>query len=183
MKTFLGMQILVGIVQMPHYNAHWKDFTRTSLSIVSWCEQLWCSLYVVDDDALAHKEADKLAKIRPMFEAIRNQCVKVEPEEHHSVNEQIIPSKIKWIKVDQYSLKKPQKWGFKTLVRAGASRLIYDFNIYGGKEENTDPEYQSLQKCTANVARLYLNIVITTCSSTISSPPFLCFTSLRKWVF
>ena len=32
-------------------------------------------------------------------------------------------------------------------------------------------------------SKIYLNIVITTCSSTIGSLPFLCFTSLRKWVF
>ena len=32
--------------------------------------------------------------------------------------------------------KKPHKWGFKNLVRAGQLSMIYDFFIYGGKNNN-----------------------------------------------
>ena len=88
--------------------------TRTWLSIVIWCYAaeviwaVWRFLHVVDNDTLFDKETDKLAKIRPMIEARRNQCVKVTPEEYHSVGEQIIPSKTKRRKVRQYNPKKPQ---------------------------------------------------------------------------
>ena len=68
-----------------------------------------------------------------MIEALRNQCVKAEREEYHSVDEQVIPSKIKRSKVRQYNPKKPRKWGFKNLLRAGASGFMYEFYI--------DPEY------------------------------------------
>ena len=36
----------------------------------------------------------------------------------------------------QYNPKKPHKWGFKNLMRAGQSGMIYDFFIYGGKNDN-----------------------------------------------
>ena len=36
----------------------------------------------------------------------------------------------------QYDPKKPHKWGFKNLVRAGQLGMICDFFIYGGKSDN-----------------------------------------------
>ncbi len=71
-------------------------------------------------------------------------------------DEQIIPSKTRYGKIRQYNKKKPNKWGFKNLVRAGASGIIYDFYIYGGKTD-ADPmtdEFQKLQKSAQVVARL-----------------------------
>ena len=40
---------------------------------------------------------------------MRNEYVKVEPEEFHSVDEQIIPSKTKYTKIRQYNPKKTKK--------------------------------------------------------------------------
>uniref|UniRef100_A0A2H1WLC7 SFRICE_026836 n=1 Tax=Spodoptera frugiperda TaxID=7108 RepID=A0A2H1WLC7_SPOFR len=34
----------------------------------------------------------------------------------------------------QYNPNKPSKWGFKNLVRAGVSGIIYDFLLYGGDD-------------------------------------------------
>ena len=99
MKTFLGIQILMGIVQMPRYEAYWLQELLYSLLADAMSlkryDQLRHFLHVFDIDALPDKETDKLAKIRPMIKAIRNQFVKVESEECHSVDEQIFPSKTK----------------------------------------------------------------------------------------
>ena len=54
----------------------------------------------------------------------------------------------------QHNPKKPRKWGLKNLMLSGTSGLMYDFYIYGGKEENIDPEYKSLQKYAAVAAKL-----------------------------
>ena len=64
-----------------------------------------------------------------MIEAVRNECVKVTPEEYHYVDEQIIPSKTKYTKIRQYNPKKTKIWGFKNLFRAGSSGFMYDFFI------------------------------------------------------
>ena len=79
-------------------------------------------LHFVDNTEIA--EQDKLSKIKPMIDAVRCECIKVEPEEFHSVDEQIIPSKTKYSKIHQYNLKIPNKWGFKNLVRAGSSEFM-----------------------------------------------------------
>ena len=84
--------------------------------------QMWCQetyeilsryLHFVDNDSV-HDVSDKLFKIRPILTAVRNECLKVELEEYHSIDEQIIPSKTKYTKMRQYNPKKPRKWGFKT---------------------------------------------------------------------
>lgn len=59
------------------------------------------------------------------------------PEERHSVDEQMIAFKGR-SHLKQYVRNKPHKWGFKVFTRAGASGLMYDFEIYQGK--GTCPE-------------------------------------------
>ena len=129
-KTFLDMQVLVGIRQILQYDTYWSQELRYLLLSdampLKRYEQLRLFFHVVDNDALPDKETGKLANIRPMIEAIRNQCVEVEPEEYHSVEEQIIPNQTKPSKVPQYNPKKPRKWGFQNLVRAGASGFMYN---------------------------------------------------------
>ena len=101
---------------------------------------------------------DKLAKIRPIVDIVRNQCIEVEPEEYHSVDKQIIPSKTKFSSIWQYNPKKPKKWGFKNLIHAGSSGIMYDFFIYEGKPTtnngNDNTDYDHLQKSAQVIASL-----------------------------
>ena len=78
--------------------------------------------------------SDKFFKVRPLLDLVRNNCIKIEPEQHHSIDEQIIPAKTKRSgAVNQYNPKKIHNWGFKNMVCAGRSGIIYDFFMYGGK--------------------------------------------------
>ena len=62
---------------------------------------------------------------------MRANCNKIKSEANHSIDEQIIPAKTKKSDgVRQHNPKKPHKWGFKNLVRAG---IIYDFFLRRGK--------------------------------------------------
>ena len=63
---------------------------------------------------------------------MRNNCIKIEPEQEHSIDEQIIPAKTKYSGICQYKPKKPVKWGLKNFVRAGSSGITYDFFVYTG---------------------------------------------------
>ncbi|XP_065584326.1 piggyBac transposable element-derived protein 3-like [Artemia franciscana] len=53
---------------------------------------------------------DKLYKIRPVLGHIRSKFLEVTPEEHHSIDEQMIPFKGR-SSLRQYLPKKPTKWG------------------------------------------------------------------------
>ena len=55
----------------------------------------------------------KLFKVRSLLDLVRNNCIKIEPERHYSIDEQIIPAKTKPSGgVKQYNPKKTNKWGF-----------------------------------------------------------------------
>ena len=77
---------------------------------------------------------DKLFKVIPLLDLVRNNCIKIEPEKGDSIDEQIIPAKTKRSGgVKQCNPKKIHKWGFKNMVRAGQCGIVYDFFMYGGK--------------------------------------------------
>ena len=79
------------------------------------------------------EDFDKLYKDRPMIESILSKCRALSPEESHSVDEQMIPTKAR-SSLHQYLPKKPHKWGIKVWARCGISGMLYDFEIYTGKQ-------------------------------------------------
>ena len=157
MLKFFGMHIHMGLVNLPAYTLFWSQSLRyppiADVMPLKRFEALKRSLHVFDNTTYDAEKDDKLFKIRPLIEAVRNECIKVDPEEYQSVDEQIIPSKTRRTKILPYNPKKPKKWGFKNMVRAGASGYMYDFYVYAGKDE-PDHEFQDLQKCVQVVAKL-----------------------------
>ena len=156
-RIYLGINVMMGIVKLPSYRDYWDLHLRyppiADLMSRNRFALIRQNFHLVDNTNIDIE--DKLCKIRPVLQAVRNECVKIEPEQNHSVDEQIIPSKTRRTKIRQYNPKKPKKWGFKNLVRAGASGFMYDFFIYSGKDESQgDGQYKHLQKCAQIVAKL-----------------------------
>ena len=158
LMSLMGIRMKMGIVKLPSYKLYWSQELRYSpiadVMPRNRYQLLTSNLHFVNNDNV--DATDKLAKIRPIIKAIRDECVKVEPEEHHSVDEQVIPSKTSFSSIRQYNPKKPKKWGFKNLVRAGASGYMYDFYVYDGKSSTDDvsEKFNHLQKSAQVVARL-----------------------------
>ena len=71
-------------------------------------------------------EPNKLYKIPPVTEHVRTNCMEIEPEPNHSINEQIVSAKTRFSGTHQFNPKKPPKWTFKNFVRAGSSGIMYD---------------------------------------------------------
>jgi len=116
-------------------------------------------IHVTDNSTkdLPENKNDKLFKIRPLHDMVRNNCLKNELGSNHSIDEQIVPAKTKQSGgVRQHNPKKIHKWGFKNMVRAGKSGIIYDFFMYGGKNsagfENCGAE-QSVLRLVQNLPK------------------------------
>ena len=160
MEQFLGMHMKMGIVYMPSHPLYWSRKTRyapvADVMSLKRFGKLRQFLHFVDNMTYDPATKDKLFKISPTLQKVREQCLKIPPEECHSVDEQIIMAKTKYSGIRQYNAKKPVKWGFKNLVQAGASGFMYDFYLYAGKDgqKNDGPEISKLQKCARVVARL-----------------------------
>ena len=153
------MNIIMGTVQMPRYQYFWSQQLRYPLiadkMLIQRFQKLRRFVNFVDNSTQNDINAtDTLFTIKPIIDMVRQQCINVEPEESHSDDEQIIPSKTKQSKIRQYNLKRNKKWDFKNLVRTGNSGMMYNFCLYAGKDEALETEYERLQKCSRVVARL-----------------------------
>ena len=129
----------MSVIKMPRYEMLWNNETRyepiASTLLLKRYKKLREFLHVVDNTEKDKPEnkGDKCFKVKPLLEAVRTNCNKIEPEVNHSIDEQIIPTKTKKSRgVRQYNPKKTHKWGFRNLVRAGQSEIIYDFFLYEG---------------------------------------------------
>ena len=149
METFIGTNMLMSIVKLPSYKNYWSQKLRYPLIVdampIKRFEKIKRYLHFADNNSI-NTQTVKLAKIKPIINLVRNECIKIEPEDYHAIDEQRIPLKTKFSKIRQYNPKKPRKWGFKSLVRACSYGMIYDFYIYAGKEneDEVDPQYKHL---------------------------------------
>ena len=113
--SLIGMMMKMGIIQLPSYQLYWnQSFRQEAIAEVmpkNRFYQLLSNLHFVNN--LEIDKTDKLAKVRPVINAVRDECVKVEPEEYHSIDEQNIPSKTKYSVIRQYNPKKPKKMGIQ----------------------------------------------------------------------
>lgn len=143
-EQFLGVLLQMGIVQMPAVHMYWANETRHSLIAETMTRNRFQTLlkyfHLADNElmpAVGDSNYDKLYKVRPMIDSLKSAMHAIPPEEHHSVDEQMIPFKGRSA-MKQYMPKKPHKWGYKVLTRAGHSGIMYDFEIYVG--QGTCPE-------------------------------------------
>uniref|UniRef100_A0A3Q3LI23 PiggyBac transposable element-derived protein domain-containing protein n=1 Tax=Labrus bergylta TaxID=56723 RepID=A0A3Q3LI23_9LABR len=128
-EQVLGMYIHMGLVQMSSVRAYWEMETRLPAVLIHFQDNL-----SVSDDA----KKDKLWKLRPWLQKLREQFLYIPPEESHAVDEIMVPFKGK-SHLRVYMPAKPHKWGFKMWGRAGQSGFLYDFDICQGAE-NPDRE-------------------------------------------
>ena len=97
------MHILMGTrkLQLPHYNLHWAAETRypkiADVMSNKRFKQVRKYVHVVDNttkDKPGNKN-DKLFKIHPVIEGVRENSMAIEPEPLNSIDEQIISAKTK----------------------------------------------------------------------------------------
>ena len=158
-EVLLGIQMKMGLIKIPKYELYWDSRTRyepiASAMPLKRYKKLRQFLHVNDNSKKNDpgNKDNRLYKVMPVVEGVRQNCLKIEPEECHSIDEQIIPAKTKYSGIRQYNPKKPTKWGFKNFVRAGKSGLMYDFFIYQGAKSTGQ------EKCTSE------SVVLKLCST------------------
>ncbi|KRZ73835.1 PiggyBac transposable element-derived protein 2 [Trichinella papuae] len=138
--TFLRTLLKMGLVPMPRYSMYWSaelrcDAIADAMSGNRFRDVMRYLHFNDNSEAVLDRESpryDRLFKVRPLIESIRQSCLRLEQEEYQSIDEEIIPYKGK-NKIKHYNPKKPKKWGIKVNAMTGVSGLLYDFCIYEGK--------------------------------------------------
>ena len=139
MKAFVGLLIIMGILQLPRLEMHWQ--TESNLiqtpgisSVISQIrfEQIWRYLHLADNSQ--DNKTDKLFKVRHFVDLVTAQF-----SENYTlyqpvtIDEAMIPYKGR-LSFKQYMKNKPTKWGIKVFVLSDATNgYIYRLQIYTGK--------------------------------------------------
>ena len=77
----------MGIIKLPQYFDYWSSVLRSAAIADAMprnrFSQLRQFLHFVDNN-FDHDSDDKLFKKKPVMEAVRNECIKIEPEQFQS---------------------------------------------------------------------------------------------------
>ena len=130
LEQFFGILLFSGLYSAATYIMYWETHSRISLIADVMPRNRFETIRQKTDDS-----CDPLYKVRPLLQSLKEGMSKLEPEENHSVDEQMIPFKGR-SSMKQYMKNKPHKWGYKVFTRAGVSGLVYDFEVYTGNKMN-----------------------------------------------
>lgn len=130
----------MSVVHLPTTRHYWKDGTFIEkVASVMTCnkfQQIKRFLHFFDKNEERKPDDpnyDKLQKIGPFLNILRDSLLKVLNEEYLAIDEQMIPTKARTSGIRQYSAKKPHKWGYLNYVLRGSSGFSYDFEVFSGK--------------------------------------------------
>ena len=144
MKAFIGITILMGIIQLPRFDMYWQTSnplitTSGVSSIMSRIrfQQIFCYLHLADNahqipaDQPGH---DKLYKVRNLLDILSRQFQSnYTPTEYITIDEAMIPFKGR-LGFKQYMKDKPTKWGIKVFTLSDATNAyVYRLQVYTGK--------------------------------------------------
>ncbi|KAK2713061.1 hypothetical protein QYM36_011674 [Artemia franciscana] len=113
MSLFLGKHMLMSIVKPPAMRMYWEGTIRYTPISEAMSHDRFLTIrqfFHINDDSLAvpsdQTSHDKLYKIRPTYDKLRENLRSIPPEERQSVDEQIIPFKGR-LSFKQYLKDKP----------------------------------------------------------------------------
>ena len=116
---------------------YWSPYTKCSA--ITEVMGLKRYFHINDNTNMPKKgtpDFDHLYKVRPLVNSVVEKCRQAQQEECQSIDEQMIPTKSR-SPIRQYLPMKPHKWGLKLWARCGVTGMLYDFNVYLGKEEDS----------------------------------------------
>jgi hypothetical protein len=138
MKFFLGLQIWIGLVQMPKLSNYWSNNVLYSNEITKLISRNRFEL-LLSNWHFANNEANdmstRLYKIKPLIDHIRKQFqLAIMPSNNICIDESLVPFRGR-LSFLQYIKNKRHKFGIKFFKLCIEDGYTYDFKIYCGKEK------------------------------------------------
>ena len=141
-KAFLTALLVSGYAKLPRQEMYWENWedchNLVASAMMERTEFLECKRYLTDNNAL--NSSDKFARVRPLLNAINEQCIlNYKPTQQVSVGESTITYFGKH-EANQYMHGKTIKFGFELWIMATPSLYCIQFLPYPGKDS-------IIQKC------------------------------------
>ena len=99
MRAFFGFHLLMGVVVLPEIRDYWsKDVKLNYLPVASKIsrdrfEEISRYLYFVNNETLPGRLDDRLQKVNPILQAIKDCIALYNPHRENSIDEAMIPFK------------------------------------------------------------------------------------------
>ncbi|XP_017494235.1 PREDICTED: piggyBac transposable element-derived protein 3-like [Rhagoletis zephyria] len=140
-RVLIAQHIMMSCFKLPrvrmYYDRRWNlTFFSNSMTSNRFFS-LGKRLHLTDISARPSGCKDRLFKVRPIIEQVRQRLQELPLEENLCVDEQIIPFKGKFM-AKQFIKGKPCPWGIKVYFLCGKSGMPYDFIIYQGSSTPLD---------------------------------------------
>ena len=135
LEQFIGILLLLSVVKMPATRDYWERFLQydhiASIMSIRRFERIKRFLHCNDNEKMDKDFPDKLFKIRPLIDTLKERFHLIAPTELLCIDEQMVPFKGRST-LKQYNPQKPKKWGYKFYVLTNPDGLIYDFVVHTG---------------------------------------------------
>ncbi|KAJ3641453.1 hypothetical protein Zmor_027960 [Zophobas morio] len=147
-KKFFGIHAVIGCIKYPRIHMYWNKLFKLPIVADAMARdrfyQLRVNFHVEDNMGISEekKKKNRLWKIQPMIDMVRNRCRELtRPEKSSfSIDEQMIPF-LGRCPIRQYVQNKPRPVGLKNFVLTTSKGIVLDFEIYQGSTtpfENKD---------------------------------------------
>ena len=136
---FFGATLMMSVMKLPWMRLYWARETRVAavadVFTRSRFHQLRNHMKIVVDEEVPQdaRQQDRLWKVRPLLETIRQGCLKIERPVEVSIDEQMIPFTGK-TGLKQFVPGKPNPEGLKNFVLASSDGMVLDFEVYQGRK-------------------------------------------------
>ena len=108
--VLIGMIIKMGIVSLPSYANSWSRELRyppvADVMSHNRYQELICYLHFVDNTTIDKR--NKLGKIKPVTEAVRSECIKIEPEEFQTFTNRLYHQKQSFPQLESITPRNPK---------------------------------------------------------------------------
>ncbi|GBM74764.1 Chimeric ERCC6-PGBD3 protein [Araneus ventricosus] len=155
LEVLFGLRIIMGTLKYPRVNLYWDNSVGIPTFVNCMTRdrffQLRANLHLVD--TMHPNNEDRIYKVRPIFNSVRNRCLQLPVEKICSVDEQIVPFRGN-LNIKQYMKNKPNPWGIKIFILCGISGIAYDFIVYQGSTTEFDNNLLSYGQSAAVVLQL-----------------------------
>ena len=136
LRRWIGLLFYFSIAPLPQTRMHWSTNLPEQLEFAAKImsrdrfEQIKRYLHLSDNDNAV--QGDKMNKVRPLINHLKEKFNTIPKPENMCIDEQIVPFKGRHSS-KQYMPNKPKKWGFKLFVLADSGGVIHDIYPYCGK--------------------------------------------------